>query len=160
MWVQNNLSRRQMKLCVMTAGLVIAAGCAPGTRWFSAGPRPIEIAGIWIDAGATTAVDTVAWVLAPNGDDRGLHLKVERDASGGVVVRRDEKKHGFWYLEGALGDTARRAICYKKRARNGGTCVHFALDTTREGGILRRRLTVRDFPGEKTPGGHVFIERR
>ena len=159
MWVRNTLSRREMKLSVMTAGLVIAAGCAPGARWFGAGPRRSEVAGEWIDVGATTAGDTVAWVLSSDGHDRALHLKVERDASGGVGVRRDEKKYGFWYLEGTRRDTARRAICYKKRARNGGTCVHFSLDTTHEGGIVRRRLTVRDFPGEKMPGGRAFIER-
>ena len=160
MSIHNTLIGQRMKLGVMLLGLVMAVGCAPGAPWFSPGPRPADLAGVWIDVSATTASDTVARVLAPNGDDRGLRLKVERGASGGVVVRRDEKKYGFWYLQGALEDTARRAICYKKRARDGGTCVHFALDTTREGGILRRRLTVRDFPGERAPGGYAFIERR
>ena len=108
----------------------------------------MELAAAWIDSASTTARDTVVWVLAPSGDDRRLILSVRRDALGRETIRRNEKSAGVWYLQGSLTDTTQRAICYKKRARDGGTCVHFTLDSIRlANGTQRRRLTVRDFPG-------------
>ena len=139
-------------------GAMAIAACAPGGRLFTPGPRPVELAGAWIDSAATTAHDSIVWILAPNGDDRMLALSVRPDSSGRETIHRDEKSAGFWYLQGALTDTAGRVICYKKRARNGGTCVHFTLDSIRlANGMQRRRLTVRDFPGAAGLPPRVFL---
>ena len=142
-------------------GAMIVSGCAPGTRLFSPGPRPMELAVAWIDSASTTARDTVVWVLAPSGEDRRLMLSVRRDALGRETIRRGEKSAGIWYLQGSLTDTTQRAICYKKRARDGGPCVHFTLDSIRlANGTQRRRLTVRDFPGASDPLPRVFFAAR
>ena len=154
-----NHERMHLTCRIATAiGAMIISGCAPGTRLFSPGPRPKELAGAWVDSASTTARDTVVWVLTPSGDDRRLMLSVRRDALGRETIHRNEKSAGVWYLQGSLTDTTQRAICYKKRALDGGTCVHFTLESTRlANGTQSRRLTVRDFPGASDMPPRVFF---
>lgn len=126
---------------------------------FSLGPRPAELAGMWIDSAKTTALDSSVWILAPDGADRRLHITVSRAADGLPRVDRDDKRYGLWYLAGPLADTAKRALCYQRRARDGGSCVRFRIDTITGGGATRRRLVILGFRGEREATPQVFLER-
>src|SRR5476649_971444 len=95
---------------VMGLTVFALAGCATNSLLFHSGPRPAELAGIWIDVEKTTAADTSAWVLAPGGDDLTLHLKVRAGGAGPSSVERGEKRYASWYLAGAMSDTAGRAL--------------------------------------------------
>jgi hypothetical protein len=142
------------------AGGVLTAACASGSgSWFSFGPRPPEIAGVWIDVALTSSSDTVAWILAPNGADRTRHTSVSRDGSGVPSVTVHEFSNGFWYLSGRLEDTTNRAICYKRRSRDGATCVRFRMDTVATPRFARR-LRVLDYRGERLKEERVFIDIR
>jgi len=145
---------------VASLALVLTAACASGSgSWFSFGPRPPEIAGVWIDVALTSSADTVAWILAPNGADRTRHTSVTRDGRGAPSVVVRETSNGFWYLEGRLKDTNTRAICYKRRARDGATCLHFRMDTVATPRFLRR-LTVFGYRGERLKEERVFVDTR
>jgi hypothetical protein len=145
---------------VASLALLLTAACASGSgSWFSFGPRPPEIAGVWIDVALTSPSDTVAWILAPNGADRTRHTSVTRDGRGALSVAVRETSNGFWYLSGRLEDTTNRAICYKRRARDGGTCLRFRMDTLPTP-LFIRRLTVLGYRGERLKEERVFVERR
>lgn len=141
--------------------ILLLAGCATGSALFSAGPRPSEIAGVWVDSSKATPSDTVAWVLAPSGEDRTLEIQVVRDDAMRVTTKRIEKRYGLWFLRGSLADTASRAICFKERPRDGASCVAFQLDTLRSGtgGAPRRRLLVLGFKGHQHTRNRVLYER-
>ncbi|MHB8839210.1 MAG: hypothetical protein ACYC7F_09695, partial [Gemmatimonadaceae bacterium] len=138
--------------------MLAVTGCASNSVWFHAGPRPPELVGMWIDVEKTTAADTVVWLLGVGGDDRTLHLRVVRDTSGEIRIKREDRRYGSWYLSGALSDTGRRAMCFKKRPRDGATCRQFRLDTI-PGPPVRRRLTVLGYPGEQRVSARVLVER-
>jgi hypothetical protein len=145
---------------VASLALVLTAACASGSgSWFSFGPRPPELAGVWIDVALTTSSDTVAWILAPNGADRTMHKFVRRDSRGVPSVVVHETSNGFWYLSGRLEDTTHRAICYKRRARDGATCVRFRMDTVASPRSFRR-LRVLDYRGEPLKEERVFVDMR
>jgi hypothetical protein len=140
--------------------LVLSAACASGSgNWFSFGPRPPELAGVWIDVAQTSPSDTVAWILAPNGADRTMHKTVRPDSRGVPTVAVHEISNGLWYLSGRLEDTTNRAICYKRRARDGATCLRFRMDTVATPRFLRR-LTVLGYRGERLKEPRVFVDMR
>lgn len=142
-----------------TIAVTTMIGCASGIQFFSMGPRPQEIAGVWIDSSHVTPQDTLAWVLSSDGQDRTLHITVA-DSAGLVTTRQRQVRHGSWFLSGALGDTARRAICFKQRPRDGGTCVRFHIDTLTGGGAPpRRRLVISGYPGQHQTRDRVLLER-
>ncbi len=135
-----------------------AGGCASNSSWFHKGPHPAELVGTWIDVKQTKAADTVAWVLGAKGDDRTLHLRVLPDSAGNSRVKIDDQRRGYWYLSKSLSDTARRALCFRNRPREGATCRAFRLDTI-PGTPPRRRLTVLGYPGEHRVSARVLLER-
>ena len=144
--------------CGLLAVLIVSAACASSGGLFSAGPRPSELAGIWIDKVKTTPTDTLAWVLDPDGADRTLEVRYKRDEAG--VLSREEVKrsYGVWYIEGRMQDTASRALCIKPHARFGATCYPFRLDTLATS-PFRRRLTVRGYRGNHSVSDRVLVER-
>lgn len=74
-------------------------------------------------------------------------------------VAAHETLNGFWYLSGHLEDTTNRAICYKRRARDGATCLRFRMDTVATPRFLRR-LTVLGYRGEPLKEERVFVDMR
>lgn len=143
--------------CAVLATLSFAAACSSGGL-FSAGPRPPELAGVWIDVAKTTPTDTLAWLLESSGADRTLQVRYTRDAAG--VLSRDEQQrsYGVWYMEGHLQDTLSRALCFKPHARSGATCYPFRLDTLATAST-RRRLTVIGYRGNRSITDRVLVER-
>jgi hypothetical protein len=131
---------------VVIALVLMSAGCASNSLLFHSGPRPAELTGVWIDVEKSSPVDTSAWLLAPNGDDKTLHF---------VGTKTSEKRYASWYMAGTLSDTAGRALCFQKRPRDGATCRAFRLDTL----AGRRRLTVLGYPGAHHVSERVLIER-
>ena len=113
---------------------------------------------MWIDVARTSYSDTVAWVLAPNGDDRTISIAITRDDRGIASATTQEIWNGKWYLSGRLADTTNRAICYKRRVRNGATCLRFRMDTVAATPPLRR-LTVLGYEGQHPEEVRVFVER-
>lgn len=152
--------RRHYGARALAFGTVVCCAACASERgaWFSLGPRPSEIAGVWIDVARTSYSDTVAWVLAPNGDDRTLHIGVNRDADGVAATTKHETWNGMWYLSGKLTDTTDRAICFKRRVRDGATCVRFRMDTA--GVHALRQMTVLGYQGQRQAIEHIFFERR
>ena len=134
------------------------AACATNLELFHAGPRPSELAGTWIDVEKTTPSDTSAWLLAPDGADRTMHLKVSTAAGVPPHVARSERLYGAWYLQGSLRDTTGRALCFKRRPRDGASCFAFRLDTL-AGPPSRRRLTVLGYQGAHHVSARVLVER-
>ena len=150
--------RRTLRNGALGVTAMIATACASSSGLFSVGPKPRELAGVWIDSAKTTALDTLAWVLGSNGDDGTLHLTVKRDPQGMPIVQSEEKRYGFWYLEGNLSDTTGRAFCVKPRARNGGTCTRFRMDTLNTLPV-RRRLVMINYRGAHHTADRVLLER-
>jgi hypothetical protein len=65
--------------------------------------------------------------------------------------------NGLRYLSGRLADTTNRAICYKRRVRDGATCLSFRVDTVAATPLLRR-LTVVGYAGLHLRAARVFVE--
>lgn len=151
------MKRRFVTNAVLMLALSIT-GCATNGQWFLRSSRLAELAGTWIDVEKTTPTDTAAWLLGAGGDDHTLHLRVRRDSSGGIQIDREQRRYGYWYLKGELSDTLHRAICFKERPRDGGTCRQFRLDTL-PGAPPRRRLTILGYPGEHHVSARVLTER-
>lgn len=138
------------------AALLVVA-CASGQTLFSLGPRPDEIAGVWIDSAQSSKTDAVAWVLSPNGDDRTVQLAFRQDTAGTRMATVRDTWNGWWYLSGKLSDSAHHAICYKRRPRDGATCLRFRLDTLNVPPTSRRRLTILGPPGKDWTQPRIFI---
>ena len=155
----NVMSRRVVRFCEIGAVSLAAAGCASNGPWFSAGPHPASLSGTWIDQELSTARDTVAWILDSHGSDRTLHLSMVTDQNGRPNLRRREVVSGIWYTEGDPADSAARTLCHKRRARDGGSCVHYQLDTVTVNQVRLRRLTMFDFTGRARTPSRVLLER-
>lgn len=138
--------------------VLAVCGACRATGLFTLGPRPVELAGEWVDSVKSAPTDSSIWQLMPSGDDRALQLNLVRTSEG---LRFDSKStdYGSWYLSGQLADTARRAICIVRRPRDGPTCMRFRLDTVMRTGRSRRRLVILDYHGSHTTGDRILIER-
>jgi hypothetical protein len=148
-------SKRELLAGILAVDVL---ACASPGNLFSPGPRPPEVAGVWIDLAKTSYADTVAWVLAPNGNDRTLHIRVKTDEGGSLATVQNEAAYGLWYVSGELADTAKRAICFKKRVRDGATCLRFRIDTVATQ-PLRRRLSILMYQGSHHRADRFFIDR-
>ena len=140
---------------------LVLSGCLAGVTWGRPGPTLSALTGIWVDSSKATPTDTVAWMLTPEGYDMTLAIKVTRDSLNRPTSTRTETRHGFWYLQGSLADTAGRALCFKKRPRDGPTCSAFRLDTIRApvAAPSRRRLLVLSYSGRVNTRDRVLLER-
>ena len=147
------------KRVALTLILGVLSACATSGGLFSAGPKPPELVGTWIDIGKATATDTTAWVLAPNGADRTLSISVRPGLHGMPTRYETVATHGTWYGAGQFADTVRRQLCFKYRARSGPTCFAFRLDTLATGPV-RRRLTVLQYHSTHSTGDRVLLERK
>lgn len=146
----------------LLSGLLLITGvlaCASRGTLFSFGPRPAEIVGVWIDVAQTSKTDTIAWVLAADGDDQTMRLVVH-DSAGKHLAKVRETWNGWWYVTGKLSDSKHRAICCKRRPRDGATCLRFRLDTLSILGAERRRLTILGYPNDDWPQPRIFVGHR
>ncbi len=113
---------------------------------------PVAVAGQWVDVAKTAPGDTSIWVLAPDGADALLHVRVGADGR----ARAERRYFGRWSL-GTTADGA-PALCFVRRpGRDAPSCAAFALDTA---GTPRRRLVLRGYAGQHHTGDRVLIERR
>lgn len=147
---------------------ILAAGVALASLFscqglFQLGPRPAQLAGVWIDSAATTPSDTFSRILDPGGADRSTHTSVVRGAHGQHVLTTVKKRNGWWWVRGGLADTMHRQLCLTRRSgRNPGTCVAFYLDSVTTSGSAagtRRRLILWTFDDKARQHGRVFLER-
>lgn len=147
----------------LAIGLVsFASACTPFHHLTAYHSDLRALAGVWMDSVKRSPTDTVAWRLDPNGADWTLEIHVVSDSVRGVRSEQRAKRYGYWYLDGAVSDTAGRMICFKKRPRDGGTCYPFRLDTlpaTGTEGQPRRRLIVDGYAGEQHQRTRVLFER-
>ena len=147
----------------LAMGLVsFALACTPFHHMTAYHSDLRSLAGVWVDSVKRSPADTVAWRLDPNGADWTLEIHVVSDSGRGVRIEQRAKRYGYWYLDGAVSDTAGRMICFKKRPRDGGTCYPFRLDTLPATGNevqLRRRLIVDGYAGEQHQRTRVLFER-
>ena len=144
--------------CAVLAALGVATACSSTGGLFPEGPRPPELAGIWIDVVKTTPTDTLAWLLESDGADRTLEVRYERDESGVMSRQEHKRSYGFWYMDGRLQDTSSRAVCFKPHPRAGPTCYRFRVDTLATS-PPRRRLTVLGYRGNHSTADRVLVER-
>ena len=144
-------------------GVLLATTLAACGRsgWFTAGPRPRDLVGVWVDSSLATSTDTIAWVLGENGIDRTLHITVSRDATGRASVDRRTTTYGLWYVSGDMRDAEKRTFCVKRRPRDGATCVSFRLDTVASTQIqgVRRRLFLLGYKGQVHQRDRILLER-
>jgi hypothetical protein len=144
------------------SGLVLlVAACAGG--WFTAGPRPSALVGIWVDSASAAPGDTVALDLASSGIRRMTHITVSPGTTDSTSVPRMTVRtidEGLWYVSGAISDPRDRAFCFKRRSRDGATCHHFRLDTLSQASDrpVRRLVILADERGQVRD--QVFLERR
>ena len=95
--------------------------------------------------------------LAGNrGDFRALHIRVWSSNGGSPRIEREDTHYAQWYVSGSLADTLRREFCFKRRARDGGSCMRFQLDTLADG---RRRLRMLGYVSQVHPRVWVLTER-
>ena len=140
----------------LLAPLLLAA-CAGGLA-IGGGERthPQVLVGAWVDSAKSSPSDSSFWVLSASGDDASRRV---RRASPDSTPRIEGRHYGYWYLEGSLGDSATRAICFTKRpGRSAPTCIPFSLDSTTTGGRARRRLVVYGYQGRHSSGARVLLE--
>lgn len=157
--VSSSIHRAKTSLSSI-AVIGVFAACTSG-GFFSLGPRPAELAGVWIDSSLASATDTVAWVLDPDGTDRTLRVSISRDSAGHPMAKQSTQRYGYWYLNGAMSDTAHRALCFKMRPRDGASCYHFQLDTVSgsAAAVRRRRLTIVGYRGQRHTRDRTLLER-
>lgn len=134
---------------------VICVGCASGSL-FHSGQRPSELVGAWVDSAASSPADTTAWILARDGDYRLLTIRARIDNRGASATTFEDRHYAQWYLSGSFEDTLRREFCFKRRSRNGGSCMRFQLDTAVDG---RRRLRLLGYANGTHPRVWVLTER-
>lgn len=125
--------------------------------------HPDALVGTWVDVAKSTPNDTALWILRSTGDDLSQHVvRVRADASDGAAYAMTGATHyGYWFAQGALADSAHRAICFTRRpGRSAPTCLAFELDSVRnDDGTLRRRLLVRGYRGEHHVSDRLFMAR-
>ena len=141
---------------------VLAPACVGLSTVISPDPHAHDLAGVWIDSAKATPSDTVAWRLDRNGADWTLRITVARDDSNRVTTEQRETRYGYWYVEGSLADTSGRALCFKTRPRDGGTCYPFRLDTLAAGTTdsrPRRQLVISGYRGQQHTRTRVLVER-
>jgi hypothetical protein len=152
-------SRHGGSLLALAAALV-AAACASIGSTSATNDDARGLAGIWVDSAKATPGDTTAWKLDGSGADWTLKIRVVRDGSGRATTEQTQTRYGYWYLQGALGDTTGRALCFKPRPRDGGTCYPFRLDTLGGGGALaRRQIVIAGYRGQQHSRTRVLVER-
>ena len=67
-----------------------------------------------------------------------------------------------WHLQGALTDTADRALCFRAKPRDGAACYGFQLDSVgydERVGRVRRRLVVLAYRGLQHTRDRELLER-
>lgn len=124
--------------------------------------HPPQLVGTWVDLAKSSPTDTALWILGPGGEDAAQHLvRATADANAGAAFVLTEPKHyGYWFAQGAMSDSASRAICFTNRpGRSAPTCLSFALDSVREGSATRRRLLVHGYRGERHTSDRVLVAR-
>ena len=142
--------------------MLLTSSCTAVMKLAPRGMDTHTLAGVWVDSTKATPTDTVAWKLDPNGSDWTLEIRVVRDGAMRVRTERSETRYGYWSLQGALADTAGRALCIKVRPRDGATCYAFEFDTLRsppDDGPVRRRMVVLGYQGQQHRRTRVLIER-
>ena len=146
----NKMLQRLSALPMSCVLVTLVSGCATvrGNGVLAPG-----IAGEWIDLHKTTPGDTMVWLLAPNGDDGLLEVRV--DDSG----RHESRRHyGRWQSDGAVGGAGE--ICFLRRpGREASSCVDFALDTVLIDGTAVPRLRLRGYVGEQSTGDRTMLAR-
>jgi hypothetical protein len=120
--------------------------------------HPAQLVGEWVDSAESTAADTALWILSASGEDASQHLRPRPD---GTFARSAARHYGYWFLQGALADAARRAICFTNRpGRSAATCLPFDIDSTPGAPMARRRLLVRGYQGAHHTADRVLLARR
>jgi hypothetical protein len=152
------LSTNRLTRGIVALAFATVVGCA---GLFQLGPRPAQLAGVWLDSSTTTPTDTFSRVLDQGGDDRSFHVRVIRNASGRAVLDTQSTRNGRWWVSGDLSDTVGRRLCVTPRpGRNPGTCITFRLDTlVMASGNGYRRLTLWLPDDEGRRGAHVLLEQ-
>lgn len=150
------------RIIASVVGSMALAACATTHLMpFGGYARPDQLTGEWIDVRHTSSADTSLWVLRADGYDGTAHILAKADGSGAVTLLRTEHRYAWWYFDGALSDSAHRAICFSKRpGRDGPTCMPFSLDTVDDGHGARRHLLVRGYRGEHTAADRELVERK
>ena len=160
-WMRTGPSANAARALAIVA-LFGCLACAPGMRRLLGAGRAADLAGTWVDSTKATPSDIVVWRLDPNGSDWNLLVQVVRDSTGRVVTRESVKRYGYWHLQGALTDTADRALCFRAKPRDGAACYRFALDSAaydERSGRVRRRLVVLAYRGAQHTRDRVLLER-
>lgn len=136
--------------------LTFAASCAAGLRAVGVtAAHPAPLVGEWVDSLHTSASDTALWVLRDDGQDLSVHLVPDSVArTAGRVT--SSRRHGYWYVQGSLADTASRSLCFNTRpGRSAPTCVPFSLDSASR----PWRLEVFGYQGEHRKAKRVLLRR-
>lgn len=147
---------RNSRLAAALALLVASGGCATSSHFLGGqATQPVQLIGEWVDSLHTSAADTALWVLRADGQDLSVHLAPDSASRGaGRIV--SSRRHGVWYLQGSLADTASRALCFNSRpGRSAPSCVPFSLDSLSH----PSRLEVFGYQGEHRTAARVLFRR-
>ncbi len=116
---------------------------------------PPAISGEWVDVAKTVPGDTSVWVLAADGADALVRVRVGADGR----ARMERRYFGRWSL--GRTNAGAPALCFVRRpGRDAASCTAFALDTVRAPGTPpHRRLVLRGYAGQHHTGVRVLQER-
>lgn len=150
--------RSRRKRAAIGGCALVALGCA--TSIGASGSEASVLVGEWVDVAKTTPRDSMIWVLRADGDDRLLRLRIVKSTAGEDSVSRTEGHHARWHLDGALSDTAGRALCFAVRpGRQPASCSAFRLDTVDLSGASHRRIVLLNYVGSHSRLDRVLVER-
>jgi hypothetical protein len=138
-----------IKLGLGLSVALITVACASARQILTLGSRPADVVGQWVDITNTRTGDTMVVVLTADGNDRTLHIALQRDAAGRIVTQQRETWSGFWYVKRSRADSTDRAICVRSRAREGAVCSTLSLGFAADD-PARKRLIISD---------HVLLAR-
>jgi hypothetical protein len=139
--------------------LLSCVGCSGSLPWLRGdlANHPTALVGNWVDVEKSTPRDSSIWMLAPNGDDRGLHIARDGVNDPSPHVRRDH--YGYWYVR--RNDAGEQELCVTRRpSRDAPSCTVFVMSTDSTTSPPRRMLRLAAYTGAHHTGERVLIEWR
>lgn len=137
--------------------LLFATSCSGTLPWLRGdiANHPAFLIGHWVDVEKSTPTDSSFWILQPNGDDQGMHIR--RDAPGSGSPRISHAHFGYWYVRSAA--TGEQQLCITRRpGRDAPTCTPFVATVDSSVTPPRRTIRLAAYAGAHHTSERVLVQ--